>query len=107
MPGEWEREPVSEASSDSRADSSSQEMSDIDASGAASEKTQPSKYCQIWGGNNQIWAKIIVFQDVFKSQPAANKLKLVALPNQVQNLILKQVLLAGHGNAFPYSDSEH
>ena len=43
---------------------------------------------------------------MFKSQPAANKLKLVALPNQVQNLILKQVLLAGHGNAFPYSESE-
>ena len=58
------------------------------------------------GGNNQIWAKIIVFQDVFKSQPAANKLKLVAFPNQVQNLILKQVLPAGHGNAFPYSESE-
>ena len=114
MPGEWEREPVSEASSDSRADSSSQETSDIDASGAGrrytnllTEKTQPSKYYQIWRGNNQIWAKIINFQDAFKSQPAANKLKLVAFPNQVQNLILKQVLLAGHGNAFPYSESEN
>ena len=73
---------------------------------SCAEKTQPSKYYQIWGGNNQIWAKIIDFQDAFKSQPAANKLKLVAFPNQVQNLILKQVLLAGHGNAFPYSESE-
>ena len=71
---------------------------------SCAEKTQPSKYYQIWGENNQIWAKIIIFQDVFKSQPAANKLKSVAFPNQVQNLILKQVLLAGHGNAFPYSE---
>ena len=75
---------------------------------SCAEKTQPSKYYHInMGGNNQIWAKIIVFHDVFKSQPAANKLKLVAFPNQVQNLILKQVLLAGHGNAFPYSESEN
>ena len=82
MPGEWEREPVSEASSDSRADSSSQEMSDIDASGAARRKNSTLEILPNMGGNNQNMGK----KGAFSGPP---KLVKTPLLNYLQSRIGK------------------